>query len=203
MTFNSKLSCAIAAILGGTSAASVNAAGGADTESSSDTIQEITVTAQRRVENMQNVPITIQALTAETLTQLNVSTFDDFVKYLPNVSVASWGPGQGEIYMRGLSIGALGPQGAGAPGTFPNVAVYLDEQSAQLPSRNLDIYAADLERIEVLEGPQGTLFGAGAEAGVVRYITNKPNLHNTEGNVTAGYAGTAHGGAGSNVWAGF
>ena len=88
MTFNSKLSCAIAAILGGTSAASVNAAGGADTESSSDTIQEITVTAQRRVENMQDVPITIQALTAETLTQLNVQTFDDFIRYLPNVTSA-------------------------------------------------------------------------------------------------------------------
>ncbi len=77
--------------------------------------------------------------------------------------------------------------------TFPNVAVYLDEQSAQVPGRNLDVYAADLERIEVLEGPQGTLFGAGAEAGVIRYITNKPKLDVTEGNVNAGYGWTAHG----------
>jgi iron complex outermembrane recepter protein len=72
--------------------------------------------------------------------------------------------------------GAPGIQSSGVIGSFPNVAVYLDEQSAQLPNRNLDIYAADLERIEILEGPQGTLFGPGAEAGVVRYITNKPKL---------------------------
>ena len=57
---------------------------------------------------------------------------------------------------------------------------------AQLPNRNLDIYAADLNRIEVLEGPQGTLFGAGAEAGVIRYITNEPKLDETEGSVKAG-----------------
>src|ERR1700679_1410564 len=164
MNSNPRLGLAIAAILGGGSYTGLaHSAAENDADGPADAIQEITVTAQRRTENMQNVPITIQALTAETLTQLNVSTFDDFVKYLPNVSVASWGPGQGEIYMRGLSIGALGPQGDGATGNFPNVAVYLDEQSAQLPSRNLDIYAADLERIEVLEGPQGTLFGAGAQ----------------------------------------
>jgi len=77
--------------------------------------------------------------------------------------------------------------------------VYLDEQSAQLPHRNLDVYAADLDRIEVLEGPQGTLFGAGAQAGVVRYITNKPKLDVTEAAVNAGYATTAHGGESTNL----
>jgi iron complex outermembrane recepter protein len=73
------------------------------------------------------------------------------------------------------------------------VAVYLDDQPGQLPGRNLDVYAADLERIEVLEGPQGTLFGAGAQAGVLRYITNKPKIDVTEGTVSAGYEITAHG----------
>jgi iron complex outermembrane receptor protein len=199
MNARSKLTCAIAVILGGGAATIANAAPEPDAETKSDGIQEITVTAQRRVENMQDVPITIQALTSETLTQLNVATFDDFVKYLPNVSTASWGPGQGEIYMRGLSTGTQGPQGNGATGNFPNVAVYLDEQSSQLPSRNLDIYAADLERIEVLEGPQGTLFGAGAQAGVVRYITNKPKLDVTEGSVSAGYGYTTHGDPNSSV----
>jgi iron complex outermembrane receptor protein len=77
--------------------------------------------------------------------------------------------------------------------------VYLDEQSAQLPNRNLDIYAADLDRIEILEGPQGTLFGAGAQAGVVRYITNKPKLEVTEVAVNAGFATTAHGGESTNL----
>jgi outer membrane receptor protein involved in Fe transport len=177
------------------------AATAGDAESSSDSIQEITVTAQRRTETIQNVPITIQALTAETLTQLNVATLDDFVKYLPNVSTSDLGPGQGSIYMRGLSVGQGGTQGSGSVGNFPNVAVYLDEQSVQIPGRNLDVYAADLERIEVLEGPQGTLFGAGAQAGVVRYITNKPKLDVTEGDVKAGYGTTSHGDPNSDVTA--
>jgi iron complex outermembrane recepter protein len=192
MNSNQKLTYAIAAILSGSATGFAHAAAATDTEAS-DAISEITVTAQRRTENIQNVPITIQALTAETLTQLSVTTFDDFVRYLPNVSVASNGPGQGNIFMRGLSVGAAGSQSSGSIGGFPNVAIYLDEQSGQLPARNLDVYAADLERIEILEGPQGTLFGAGAEAGVVRYITNKPKLDVTEGNVEAGYGVTAHG----------
>jgi iron complex outermembrane recepter protein len=192
MNSNPKLSYAIAAILSGTTAGFAHADTATDTESS-DSIQEITVTAQRRTENIQNVPITIQALTSETLKELSVTTFDDYVRYLPNVTVASNGPGQGDIYMRGLSVGNGGSQSSGSIGGFPNVAIYLDEQSGQLPSRNLDVYAADLERIEVLEGPQGTLFGAGAQAGVIRYITNKPKLNVTEGNVDAGYGVTAHG----------
>src|ERR1700736_1757132 len=168
MNSNPKLSYAIAAILSGSAAGFAHAAPAADTEAS-DAIQEITVTAQRRSENIQNVPITIQALTAETLTQLHVQTFDDYVKYLPNVSAKTNGPGQGVIYMRGLSAGGVaGAQSTGSTPTFPNVAIYLDDQSGQLPGRNLDIYAADLERIEILEGPQGTLFGAGAQAGAVR-----------------------------------
>jgi outer membrane receptor protein involved in Fe transport len=195
---NSKLSFAIAAILGGSSAGLVQAAAPAEADAG-DAIQEITVTAQRRSENMQDVPIQIQALTGETLTQLNVATFDDFVKYLPNVTAASNGPGQGVIFMRGLATSTLATQGSSGIGSFPNVAVYLDDQSGQLPGRNLDVYAADIERIEVLEGPQGTLFGAGAQAGVLRYITNKPKLDVTEGNVNAGYAITAGGDPSANL----
>ena len=95
--------------------------------------------------------------------------------------------------MRGLSAGSNGTQSGGSITGFPNVAIYLDDQSGQLPGRNLDVYAADLERIEVLEGPQGTLFGAGAQAGVIRYITNKPKMNVTEGSVSAGYGITAGG----------
>src|SRR3984957_2647996 len=195
----SKLSYAIAAILGGGAFGHANAANSSDTNAASDQIQEITVTAQRRTENIQNVPIAIQALTAETLTQLNVTTFDDLIKYLPNVSAPTAGPGQAQIFMRGLSAGDNGTQSGGSITGFPNVAIYLDDQSGQLPGRNLDVYAADLERVEVLEGPQGTLFGAGAQAGVVRYITNKPKLDVTEGNVNAGYGYTSHGDPNSNV----
>jgi outer membrane receptor protein involved in Fe transport len=201
MNSNQKLSYAIAAILSGSAASLVQAAPAATDTEASDSIQEITVTAQRRTENIQNVPIAIQALTAETLKQLSVSTFDDFVRYLPNVTVASNGPGQNNIFMRGLSVGAAGSQSSGTIGGFPNVAIYLDEQSGQLPARNLDVYAADLERIEVLAGPQGVSFGAGAQAGVVRYITNKPKLNVTEGNVEAGYGVTAHGGPNTDITA--
>src|SRR4030088_2501165 len=198
MNSNSKLSYAIAAILSGGTAGLVHAASATDTEAA-EGIQEITVTAQRRTENMQNVPITITALTAETLNQLNITTLNDYVKFLPNVTVANQGPGQGLIYMRGLATTEDGEQSSGATGSFPNVAVYLDEQSAQLPGRNMDVYAADIERIEVLEGPQGTLFGAGAQAGVLRYITNKPKLDVTEGKVNAGYAYTSGGDNSSSV----
>ena len=191
---NSKISYAVAAILAGTSlgAAAAEPATGAG-ETATEGLTEITVTAQRRSENIQDVPISIQALTGQTLQQLNISTLDDYIRYLPNVTTASNGPGQNEVFMRGLSAGSQASQGSGSTGVFPNVAIYLDNQSGQLPNRNLDIYAADLNRIEVLEGPQGTLFGAGAEAGAIRYITNEPKIDVTEGSVKAGYGTTAQG----------
>ncbi len=183
----SKLSFAIAAILGSV------AAGNAVAAEPSDSLGEIVVTAQRRSESIQNVPISMQAFTEKALGELNISTFDDYIKYLPNVTSANNGPGQNEVFMRGLSAGAQPSQGSGTTAAFPNVAIYLDNQSGQLPGRNLDIYAIDLNRIEVLEGPQGTLFGSGAEAGMIRYITNEPKLNVTEGNVKVGYGVTAHG----------
>src|SRR5438876_9141329 len=196
----SRLSCAIAAILSGGAVSYPQPARAADT-AGADQIQEITVTAQRRTENVQDVPIAIQALTGEALAQLNITNFDQLVRYLPNVSHANSGPGQSELFMRGLSVGSQGTQSGGSINGFPNVAVYLDDQSAQLPGRNLDIYAADMERVEVLEGPQGTLFGAGAQAGAIRYITNKPKLNVTEGSVTGGYGVTAGGDPNSAVTA--
>jgi iron complex outermembrane receptor protein len=201
MNSNRKLYCAIGAILSANAPFAIRAALGAVADATSDSIQEIIVTAQRRTENIQDVPISMQALTAETLQQLNISTFDDYIRYLPNVTAASNGPGQNELFMRGLSGGSNATQGSGSTGVWPNVAVYLDNQSGQLPNRNLDIYAADLNRIEVLEGPQGTLFGAGAESGAIRYITNEPKLDVTEGNVKAGYGVTAHGDPNSDVTA--
>src|SRR5437763_16418148 len=191
---NPKISAAVAAILSASAPAVVFAAAETATATGTGTeLQEVVVTAERRAESIQDVPITIQALTSETLTQLNVRTFDDFVKYLPNVTAGSIGPGQSNVFIRGLATSIGGLQGVGATGSFPNVATYLDDQSGQVPGRNLDVYAADLERIEVLEGPQGTLLGVGAQAGVVRYITSKPKLDKVEANATAGYSTTAHG----------
>src|ERR1700736_3682966 len=194
MNSNPKLSYAIAAILGGSGYGLGTAHAATATETSeSEGIQEITVTAQRRSESIQDVPITIQALTGDTLKQLNVTTFDDLLRYTPNVTFSGNGPGQGNIFMRGLSSGGSGNQSQSTTAPFPNVALYLDDQSMQFPARNNDVYMVDMERVEVLEGPQGTLFGGGSQAGAIRYITNKPKLDITEGNVNLGYGVTAGG----------
>jgi outer membrane receptor protein involved in Fe transport len=148
-------------------------------------VEEVIVTAQRRQENVQKVPMTVQALTGATLKALNIDTLNDLLRYTPNVSLGSNGPGQGNIFMRGLSAGFVGEQSQATIGSFPNVAIYLDDQSMQFPSHNADVYMVDMERVEILEGPQGTLFGGGAEAGAVRYITNKPRLDRFSGSVDA------------------
>ncbi|HKD54655.1 MAG TPA: TonB-dependent receptor [Steroidobacteraceae bacterium] len=198
----SKISYAVAAILGSVCVAAPAAEPAATTgESGAEALGEVLVTAQRRAENIQNVPISMTALTSQTLQQLNVSTLDDYIRFLPSVTTANNGPGQSEIFIRGISAGSQPSQGSASTGLWPNVAIYLDNQSGQLPNRNLDIYAADLNRIEVLEGPQGTLFGAGAQAGAIRYITNEPRLDATEANVTASYGTTAHGDNNSAVTA--
>jgi outer membrane receptor protein involved in Fe transport len=128
------------------------------------------------------------------LSALNITTFDDALKILPNVTYNNNGPGQGNIFMRGMSVGSAGDQTAATAGNFPNVAVYLDDQSMQFPARNVDVYFVDMERVEVDEGPQGTLFGGGAEAGALRYITNKPKMNVYDGNAEASY-GLTEGGA--------
>jgi iron complex outermembrane receptor protein len=203
---NSKISYAVAVILGGASlGASLSAI--AD-EPAADTYRSGYRHA-RRDHRHRAAPHAEHAGRADldagadrtTLQQLNITTFDDYIKELPNVTAASNGPGQNEVFMRGLSAGSQASQGSASTGLWPNVAIYLDNQSAQLPNRNLDIYAADLNRIEVLEGPQGTLFGAGAEAGVIRYITNEPKLDVTEGSVKGGYSWTAHGDPNTDVTA--
>jgi iron complex outermembrane receptor protein len=190
---NYKLTCAILAALSSHGAYAAEAAS-ESVDASSESLQPITVTAERRSESIQNVPITVQAITGVQLQELSVSTLDQVVKYLPNVTFGANGPGQGDIFMRGLSAGGNGGnQSTATFAPFPNVAVYLDDQSVQFPARNLDVYMVDMERIEVLEGPQGTLFGGGAEAGAIRYITNKPDLTGVSGNTEASYGVTAHG----------
>ncbi|MGH8169567.1 MAG: TonB-dependent receptor plug domain-containing protein, partial [Steroidobacteraceae bacterium] len=205
---NSTLSRAVAAILGASAAHAALAVGAAgplsDPSSSSaasnaSQLQEVIVTAERRVQNAQDVPITIQALTGQTLQALHVETLSDYLKYVPNVTMAETGPGEDTLFIRGISTGLSGVQALAATGQFPNVALYLDDQPTDMPGRQLDVYAVDLERIEVLEGPQGTLFGAGAQAGVVRYVTNKPALNTLEVTANAGYGTTAYGDPNSSV----
>jgi len=160
---------------------------------------EVIVTANRRTENVQDVPITIQVLSGEQLADLGVATFNQLLKYAPNVSYSGNGPGTGNIYIRGLGSIGTGNQSQATTAPFPNVALYLDDQAMQFPSRNVDVYMADLERIEILEGPQGTLFGGGAEAGAIRYITNKPKLDATTGQASAAYGITTGGGPNTSL----
>jgi len=189
---NKQLAYAISAVLGAYAGGS-HAADQTGAAAATGGLEEVIVTAQRRTETIQDVPITMQALGGEQLSRMNATTFDDVIKLLPNVTYAANGPGQGTIYMRGLSVGYAGSQSSASINPFPNVATYLDEQSLSFPGRSVDVYIVDIERVEVLEGPQGTLFGGGAEAGVIRYITNKPKLNVTEGRAEGSYGWTAHG----------
>jgi iron complex outermembrane receptor protein len=190
---NLKVTYAVLLALAGARGGMVHAADVDADADTGNTLGEVVVTAQRRNESIQDVPITIQAITGEQLKTLSVDTLDDVIKYTPNVTLGTNGPGQADINIRGLSAGSVGGQSTATFASFPNVAVYLDDQSLQFPGHNADVYLADIERIEVLEGPQGTLFGGGAEAGAIRYITNKPNLTATSGNAEATYGWTTHG----------
>ena len=135
------------------------------------TLQEVIVTATKRAENLQNVPISITAISTEKLEQLNVQSFDDYVKYLPSVAYQSTGAGFSRVFMRGVASGDNGNHS----GPLPSVGVYLDEQPITTIQGALDIHVYDIERVEALAGPQGTLYGASSEAGTVRIITNKPD----------------------------
>src|SRR6202167_6867206 len=123
---NSKLSISIAAVLGVLSGARSLAA---TAEGGSDALEEITVTAQRRSQSMQDVPISMQAFTGQALQQLNIETFDDYIKYLPNVTSANNGPGQNDVFMRGLSAGSQPSQGSASTGLLPKGALYPGHQS--------------------------------------------------------------------------
>jgi iron complex outermembrane receptor protein len=126
--------------------------------------------------------LSVSTLTEETLEELGINTFEDYLLQLPGVTAGGSGPGQNTIYIRGLASTTPNLTTAGVAGLAPNVSFYLDEQPLAQPGRNLDVYAADMARIEVLAGPQGTLFGASSQAGVVRMITNKPKQGVTESN---------------------
>lgn len=162
-------------------------------------LQPVTVTATKRTESAQDVPIAVSALGGPELEELGVSTFTDYLVQLPNVTAGGSGPGQNTIYIRGLASTTPNLTTAGVAGLAPNVALYLDEQPVSQPGRNLDVYAADLERVEVLSGPQGTLFGASSQAGTVRLITNKPVLDEFQANFKLGTAFTEGGEFSQNV----
>lgn len=141
------------------------------------TLETVTVTAQKREENLQKVPVSIQVLGETKLKEQNVASFEDYAALLPSVSFQSLGggvfPGPGfiQVYMRGVASGGDGNHS----GSQPSVGVYLDEQPITTIQGALDINIYDVARIEALAGPQGTLYGASSQAGTLRIITNKPD----------------------------
>ncbi|HYE42859.1 MAG TPA: TonB-dependent receptor [Caulobacteraceae bacterium] len=159
-----------AALLGTTMLAGVPAAMAQSAEGAT-MVDEVIVTAQKRDENLQDVPISIQALGTEKLDQMGVSDFNDYVKLLPSVSYQTVAPGFSSVYMRGVASGGDGNHS----GSLPSVGIYLDEQPITTIQGALDVNVYDMARVEALAGPQGTLYGASSQAGTIRLITNKPD----------------------------
>jgi iron complex outermembrane receptor protein len=151
---------------------------------------DIIVTAQKREENLQDVPISIQALGTRKLDQLNISNFAQYSQLLPSVAFQSLQPGQTTVYMRGVASGGDGNHS----GSLPSVGVYLDEQPVTTIGGTLDVHVYDIARIESLAGPQGTLYGASSQAGTIRIITNKPDLNDFSGRLDGEVNTVEHGG---------
>ncbi len=162
-------------------------------------LEEVIVTATKRAASTQDIPLSVQALGQDNLDQMGVGNFEDYLVQLPGVTAGGSGPGQNTIYIRGIASTTPNLTTAGVAGLSPNVAFYLDEQPLAQPGRNLDVYAADINRVEVLAGPQGTLFGSSSQAGTVRLITNKPDFTEVYGKVKAGSSFTKGGEMSNNV----
>src|SRR6202453_2929694 len=164
-----KLSLAIAAAL--SAAAGMNGMPALAANASSDTtLEEVIVTARKRTENLQDVPISIDVYTAKDLQNLGISQFEDYATITPSISFVSAGPGTQTFVMRGVSDGS-NPNYSNTAST----AFMVDDMSMNFYGTTPDLHLYDIQRIEVLNGPQGTTFGAGAMAGALRFITNKPD----------------------------
>ncbi|MET0374341.1 MAG: TonB-dependent receptor plug domain-containing protein, partial [Rhizorhabdus sp.] len=153
---------------------------------------DIVVTAQKRDQNIQNVPISIQAIGTKRLDDLNISNFNQYTQLLPSVSFQTTQPGSTVVYMRGVASGGDGNHS----GPLPSVGTYLDEQPVTTIGGTLDVHIYDIARIESLAGPQGTLYGASSEAGTIRIITNKPDTSGFYGRVDGEVNSVRSGGVG-------
>ena len=156
----------------------------------------IVVTATKREENLQDVPIAITAITTKTLDDLQVNDFEDYARLVPSLSSKAGGgggsadgPGTNNVYFRGVASG----ENANHSASLPSVGTYLDEQPITTIQGALDIHIFDIARIEALAGPQGTLYGASSQAGTIRIITNKPDTSGTYGEVNLEANKVAHG----------
>lgn len=165
-----KLALAIAAVLSGGSAVYAATATTANDSESDSTLEQIVVTARKRTENLQDVPMSIDVFTSKDLANQAISQFEDYATKTPSISFVSAGPGTQTFVMRGVSDGS-NPNYSNTATT----AFLVDDMSMNYYGTTPDLHLYDVERIEVLNGPQGTTFGAGAMAGALRFITNKPD----------------------------
>jgi outer membrane receptor protein involved in Fe transport len=171
----------------------------AETAATESPLTEVVVTAQKRTENVQDVPISIEVFNTRKLEELHVLNLDDYVKLSPSVSyVRAQGqggngePGSSHVYIRGVVSGGDGNHS----GSQPSVGTYLDEEPVTTIDGTVDVHIYDIERIEVLEGPQGTLYGASSESGTIRIITNKPDPSRFAAGYDVDGSHTRHGGFG-------
>lgn len=162
------------------SAQAQQAAAPEEKKEESVTLETVQVTAQKRQENLQEVPLSLQVLDTQTLEEANVSDFEDYAKLLPAVSFATGEGGTPTPYFRGVVSGGDGNHSASSP----SVGVYLDEQPVTTIGGALDVHIYDIERVEALAGPQGTLYGASSQSGTLKIVTNKPD----PSGFAAGYA---------------
>lgn len=160
---------------------------------------EIIITATKREENVQKVPINVIAIGTRRLDQLDVSNFEEYTKQLPSVSFLTTQPGQTTVYMRGVSAAGGTNAEGNHSGPLPQVGTYLDEQPVTTIGGTLDIHIYDIARIESLSGPQGTLYGASSEAGTIRIITNKPDTKAVSGRIDGELNSVEHGSVGGKL----
>jgi len=166
----------------------------ADTESETEVADIIVTATKRGDEALRNVPIAIQALTGDTLTKSGATQFSDYATRVPSLSFQDLGPGDKKYIIRGINS-----TGAATVGAYYDEAVISADNRNDGGGRNADIRLYDIERIEVLKGPQGTLYGASSESGTIRIITNKPDTHNFSGYVSGELSATHKGGTNYNV----
>jgi outer membrane receptor protein involved in Fe transport len=143
---------------------------------------EIVVTANKRNTALQDIPFSINAQTAEDIQKTGATTLEDLSRNVAGLTIQNLGPGQSQVSIRGVSAGQIVRD---QPGVKEQVGVYLDESVVSLSLFTPDLDLFDLNRVETLRGPQGTLFGSGSVGGTVRYITNQPKLGETEGAIEA------------------
>lgn len=143
---------------------------------------DIVVTATKRATTLQDVPFSVNAQTEEDIQRANANTIEDLSRNVAGLAVQNLGPGQSQVSVRGVSAGQIVRD---QPGVKEQVGIYLDESVVSLSLFTPDFDLFDLNRVETLRGPQGTLFGSGSVGGTIRYITNQPVLGVTEGMVEA------------------